>query len=118
MKSYSDEVNELLIFQKWRDSAALIAFRLIFGSFELQVFARVEEAAPERVLLRILGDKVGWFSFDPSEAILRYQDPRESDPAVKLDVESKVVCALSVILPVVEGKADSWLYEWREGVEP
>ena len=80
MKSYSDELNELLIIQKWRDSDALISFRYISASFELQVFARVKEADPERVTLVILGDKVGWFSFDPSVAVFRYQDPRESDP--------------------------------------
>lgn len=93
----------------------MISFRYISASFELQVFARVSEAESKKVVLKILGDGIGWFSFDPSVAVFRYQDPRESDPPeIRARVESKAICALSAALSIPDGNADVWLYEWRE----
>jgi len=114
MKLYQDGPNELLIVQKWKDSSSVIVFKVTFGSIELQARAHVTEVNPARVVLTILGERNGWFAFDPSTAVFRYQDPRESDPSVKEDVESKAVCALTAVLP---GNVDLFMFEWREGVE-
>ena len=106
----SDEVNDLLILTSWRDSRSLIKLRLRATFFDLEVWTNVVEVSAERVALRVVGRNTGTATLELRGAEFRYQDPREADEAVKDDVRSKAVCALSVLL--ADG-TNFVLYEWR-----
>ena len=110
----SNPENELLILQKWRDSSSLIKLQLAGPAFSVQAWARVVVAESVKVALD-LRDGGGFIAFDPSHCALRYQDSREADEPVKSDVESKVVCALSISMLA---DVDLFLYEWAEVEEP
>jgi len=106
----SDEVSDLLILKSWRDSRALIKLKLRDTLFELEVWTNVAIVEPGRLVLAIVGENTGTIGFGLRGATFRYQDPREADEPIKDDVESKVVCALSVLL--ADG-IEFVLYEWR-----
>jgi hypothetical protein len=95
----SEPMNELLILQSWMDSSALIKLRLEAASFTLELWVNVTEAMPDRVVLTVLGDNIGKLIFDPRGATFLYQEPREADESIRSDVESKIVCTLSVLFP-------------------
>ena len=110
MNTGPDVENLLLILKGWRDSSSLIKLRLDI-SFSIELWIHVKEVSPTGVLLSVVGpDDIGKVEFDPRGCTFRYQDPREADESVKLDAESKVICALSVLFP--DG-ANLLLYERR-----
>lgn len=109
----SDLVSELLIFQKWRDSASPIKFKLETPALSMQGWAVVVRADSSEIALN-MRDGDGFFRFDPSLCSFRYQDPREAESSSAEDVASKVVCAISVS---AAGGIDLFLYEWKSEPE-
>jgi hypothetical protein len=105
----SDLVNELLILQKWRDSASPIKFKISSRALSSQGWATVVRADSSEVALDF-SNGAGFMTFDPSLCEFRYQDSREADDAIHSDVDAKVVCALSIWLP---GEIDLFLFEWK-----
>ena len=54
-----------------------------------------------RLELWVVGDNAGTLDFNLDGAMIRYEDPREAGDPIKDDVESKVVCALSLCWQMV-----------------
>jgi hypothetical protein len=105
----SDLVNELLIFQKWRDSSLPIKLKLTSATVSLEAWGTVAAVKPDLVAFD-LRDGAGVLQFDPSSCVMQYGDTREADPSVKADVEAKVVCVVTVSLAL---GIDLLLYEYR-----